>query len=217
MALRRFINVRGNIRQLCSDWGTTFVGAERELCYAVKGMDHDRIKQALLHEGADYLVSKWKRNPPAANHMGGIWERQIRSVRAILSALFRVHVTSNDEALRTFMTEATGILNSRPLTVENLNSPDCLPLSPNNLLTMKTSVILPPPGNFTRADIYSRKYWRRIQHLANEFWKRWRKEYLKNQQKRKQWYIRKDNFKIGDIVLIVQENAPRNEWNRGKI
>jgi len=135
-----------------------------------------------------------------------------------LSALFRVHGTSlNDEALRTFMTEATGIMNSRPLTVENLNSPDCLPLSPNNLLTMKTSVILPPPGNFTRADIYSRKYWRRIQHLANEFWKTWRKDYLQNQQKRKKWYNRKGNFKVGDIVLIVQENAPRNEWNRGKV
>ena len=139
-------------------------------------MDHDKIQRALLNEGADYLVIKWKRNPPSASHMGGVWERQIRSVRAILSALFRVHGASlNDEALRTFMAETTGILNLRPLTVQNLNSPDCLPLSPNNLLTMKTKVILPPPGNFKRADIYSRKYWHRVQHLADEFWRRWRK------------------------------------------
>eukprot|EP00112_Aurelia_sp_Birch-Aquarium-sp1_P012818 Seg270.5 transcript_id=Seg270.5/GoldUCD/mRNA.D3Y31 product="hypothetical protein" protein_id=Seg270.5/GoldUCD/D3Y31 len=135
-------------------------------------MDHERIKRELLNEGADYLLIKWKRNPPSASHMGGIWERQIRSVRAILSALFQVHGTSlNDEALRTFMAEATGILNSRPLTVDNLNSPDCLPLSPNNLLTIKTKVILPPPGNFSRVDMYSRKYWRRVQHLADEFGK----------------------------------------------
>ena len=140
MALRQFINIRGNIRQLRSDWGTNFVGAERDLCNAVKEMNHEKIKQALLNEGADYLLFKWKRNPPTASHMGGVWERQIRSVRAILSALFGVHGTSlNEEALRTFMAEATGILNSRPLTVDNLNSPDCVPLSPNNLLTMKTN------------------------------------------------------------------------------
>lgn len=149
MALRRFINIRDSIRQLRSDWGTNFVGAERELRNAVTKMDHVRIEREPLDEGADYLVIKWKRNPPSASHMVGIWERQIRSVRAILSAHFQVHGTSlNDEALRTFLAEATGILNSRPLTVDNLNSPDCLPLSPNNLLTMKTKVVLPPPGNF---------------------------------------------------------------------
>ena len=31
LALRRFISIRGNIRSLRSDWGTNFVGAEREL------------------------------------------------------------------------------------------------------------------------------------------------------------------------------------------
>ena len=218
MALRRFINIRGNIRQLRSDWGSNFVGAERELRDTVQEMDHDKIQRALLNEGDDYLVIKWKRNPPSASHMGVVWERQIRSVRAILSALFRVHGASlNDEALRTFVAETTGILNSRPLTVENLNSPDCLPLSPNNLLTMKTKVVLPPPGNFPRADIYSMKYWRRVQHLADEFSRRWRKEYLQNQQKRTKWHNRRDNFRVGDIVLIVQDNVSRNEWNRGRI
>ena len=57
-----------------------FVGAERELKEAVKEMDHERIRGVLLHEGSDYLVIRWKRNPPAASHMGGVWERQIRSV-----------------------------------------------------------------------------------------------------------------------------------------
>ncbi len=171
--------------------------AERELRDAIKEMDHDRINRELLNEGADYLVIKWKRNQPSASHMGGIWGRQIRSIRAILSALFKVHGTSlNDEALRTFMAEATGILNSRPLTIDNLNSPDCLPLSPNNLLTMKTKVVLPPPGNFPRADIYWRKYWRRVQNLADEFWNRRRKEYLQNQQKRTKWYNQRANLKF---------------------
>ena len=36
--------------------------------------------------GSDWVI-KWKRNPPAASHMGGIWECQIRSAGSILSAL----------------------------------------------------------------------------------------------------------------------------------
>ena len=102
--------------------------------------------------------------------MGGTWERQIQSVHADLSALFRVHgISLNDDALCTFLAEATGILSSRPLTVENMNSPDCLPLAPHNLVTMKTSVILLPPSDFPQADIYSRKYWCRVQNVADEF------------------------------------------------
>ena len=217
MALRRFINIRGNIRQFRSDWGTNFVGAERELCNAVKEIDHDKINRALLNEGADYLLFKWRRNPPIASHMGGVWERQIRSARAILSALFRVHGTSlNEEALCTFMADATGILNSRPLTVDNLNSPCSVPLSPNNLLAMKTRVILPPPGNFPIADIYSRKYWPRVQHLANKVWKRWCKEYLQNQQKRSKWHHRKDNFKVGSDCVDHPRERSKKQMEQGK-
>jgi len=56
MALRRFISIRGNIRSLQSDWGSNFVGAERELKEAVKDMNHERIRDFLLHEESDYLI-----------------------------------------------------------------------------------------------------------------------------------------------------------------
>ena len=89
----------------------------------------------------------------------------------------------DDENLRTFLYKSSDIVNSCPLCVETINDPlSDLPFSPNLLLTMKTNVILPPPGNFQKSDLYSRKHWRRTQHLANEFWKRWRSEYLQNLQ-----------------------------------
>ena len=49
------------------------------------------------------------------------------------------------------MAETEVIINSRPLTVEsvsNINSE--IPLTPSNLLTMKSDVIMPPPGVFNR-------------------------------------------------------------------
>lgn len=82
---------------------------------------------------------------------------------------------------------------------------------------MKSKLILPPPGQFQRSDLYCRKRWRRIQYLANEFWSRWRKEYLQNLQVRNIWQGEKRNAQEGDIVLITDENAPRGQWRLGKV
>ena len=83
------------------------------------------------------------------------------------------------KSLRILFAETEAILNSRPLTVQTLDDVKSeQPLSPNNILTMKTKVVMPPPGEFVRADEFSRRRWRRVQHIANEFWQRWRKEFL---------------------------------------
>ena len=58
-------------------------------------------------------------NVPSASHMGGVWERQIRSVRNVLITLLHKHGQQlDDESLRTFLIESAAIVNSRPLTVE---------------------------------------------------------------------------------------------------
>ena len=141
-------------------------------------MDHQNIRHFLENLGSDYII--WHRNPPKASHMGGVWERQICSAQNILMSLLVTHGRSlNDELLRTLFAETEAILNSRPLTVETLGDVKSeQPLSPNNILTMKTKVVMPPPGEFVRADEFSRRRWRRVQHIANEFWQRWRKEFL---------------------------------------
>ena len=60
----------------------------------------------------------------------------------------------NDEALRTFMCEAEAVVNSRPLTSESITAPGLAEaLTPNHFLTLKTKVVLPPPGVFKSADL----------------------------------------------------------------
>ena len=76
---------------------------------------------------------------------------------------------------------------------------------------MKSKVILPPPGSFSAADVYCRKRWRRVQHISNEFWSRWRKEYLQTLQERNSWKKRRRNFRNGDIV-IIKADTERNKW-----
>jgi len=216
LALRRFMGRRGNVRIMRSDNGTDFVGAKNELDKSLKELDHEKVKRFLQSKGSEWII--WKFNPPYASHMGGVWERQIRSARRILSSLLYHHGESlNDESLRTLIVETESIVNSRPLTVETLNDPESeLPLSPSNLLTMKSDIVIPPPGTFESADIYSRKQWRRIQHLAGEFWDRWRKEFLNSLQMRQKWNKVQRNFKVGDVVLL-KDQSERNRWPMGRI
>ena len=146
--------------------------------------------------------------------MGGNWEIMTRTVRNTVSALLvKNDQQLNDELLRTLMTEVEAIINSRPLTYIDTTTPDSLePLSPSQILTLKSNVVLPPPGNFVPQDIYCRRQWRRVQYLANVFWTRWRTEFLSLQQERKKWTKLKRNLKEDDIVLVVDDLLPRNQW-----
>ena len=68
------------------------------------------------------------------------------------------------------MTEVEPVINSRPLTVKTMNDiKSDMQQSPNNLFTMKTIVVMSPPGEFNRPDLYSKRRWCCVQHIADEF------------------------------------------------
>ena len=215
MSLRRMISRRGPVRVIRCDNATNFVGADKELAAQFKKLDHDQIRSFLLELNADWCIS-FKRNPPYASHFGGIFERQIRSARAVLNGiLLKQGEILNDESLCTVLCEVECVLNSRPLTVDTLEDPMSLqPLTPNTLLTHKTKIVIPPLPDTSFAT--SRKYWKRSQHLINEFWNRWKKEYLQSLQERSKWRRKRRNVRNGDIVMI-NTNTNRNEWPIGII
>ena len=209
-ALRRFIARRGPVVEIKSDNGTNLVGSERELREAIQNWNGKQIHDFLLQKGID-----WSFNPPGASHHGGIWERQIRSVRKQLNAICQEQLL-NDESLITLMCKVEAIINIRPLTAVS-NDPDYLePLTPNHLLLMKTNSSL-PPGVLDPTDVYSRKQWRQVQYLANVFWSRWLKEYLPTLQLRQKWTRTHRNLSINDVVLIVDKGLPRNVWFMGRV
>ena len=149
-ALRRFMNRRGAVRQLRSDQGTNFIGARSELKAALCEMNQDHVQDYLLRNGCEWIP--FKLNVPHSSHMGGTWERMIRSVRnALEPLLLQAGSQLDDETLRTLLTEVECIINSRPLSVDNL----CGAEAPE----------LPPPGKFQRADMYCCRRWRRVQYL----------------------------------------------------
>lgn len=208
-AIRRFIARRGRVASLYSDNGTNFVSANKELSKAIN-MDalHSRLRQRGI---------SWNFNPPTASHMGGAWERMIRSVRQVLSGLLLEYGERLDtESLMTLLCEVEAIINSRPLT-SMADADDPEPLSPLHILTGKCNPCsVFHPGQFQRADVFLRRRWRRVQYLAQQFWTRWRREYLVELQRRQKWTRPSRNLCIGDIVLLA-DDGPRTDWPMGKV
>ena len=91
-------------------------------------------------------------NVPHASHMGGMWEREIWTVRSVLTGLLQSHGNQlDDESLRTLMIEAEAIVNSCPLTTDDLADTSSLDvLMPNHLLTMKKLSYPRTPRKFSQ-------------------------------------------------------------------
>ena len=206
-ALRCFIAIRGAVRQFRCDQGSNFIGAKNEWNEALK--ETERIEEFLAANQCEFVF-----NAPSSSHAGGIWERQIKSVRNVLKATLTLSSGRLDDAsLRTFLYEAMAIVNGRPLSIDSISDPSAPePLTPNHLITMKSVAALPPPGKFVKQDLYIAKRWRRVQYLTEAFWGRWKKEYLLSLNERKKWNQPRRNIKVGDIVLVKDEAADRMEW-----
>ena len=166
----------------------------------------------------DFLQQRdvaWKFNPPAASHMGGIYERMIRAVRHVLKMVLHEQQIS-DEALVTALAEVEKILNDRPLTPLSDRPDDLQPLTPSHILLLKGNGSM-PLGVFSKEEGYGRRRWRQAQYLANIFWRRWTREYLPSLQVRQKWNTERRNFSKGDLVLMASENTPRGQWPLGRI
>jgi transposase InsO family protein len=203
-AFRRFIARRGQVKLIRSDNGSNFVGAVKIMQDEIKKWNQAQIRKFLMKRE---IV--WEFNPPAGSHFGGIWERQIRTIRKTLYALLKgQNIRLDDENLHTLFCEVESIVNSRPITAVPEDATDMLALSPNHLLLLQPSQQL-APGVFTKEDNYARRRWRQVQHLANVFWRRWVNEYLPLLQQRQKWLKKQRNVREGDIVLMVDQTAPR--------
>ena len=192
------------------------MGAKGELKEALEKMDNDEVRNFLLKKECDWF--EFKLNTPTASHAGGVWERMIRTVRNALNGLLEEYGSHLDEeSLRTLMCEAEAIVNSRPMAAPGMNVPEDEPFTPNHLLTMKSRVLLPPRGEFQRADVYSVKRWKPVQYLVNQFWDRWKKGFLLALQERQKWNIPRRSLQPGDVVLLKEDSTARNQWRSARV
>jgi hypothetical protein len=124
--------------------------------------------------------------------------------------------TLTEEGLRTLLCEIESILNDRPITKTSDDPSDLEALSPNHILLLKRTPNL-SPGLFTKDDNYARRRWKQVQYMTDLFWKRWSKEYIPQLQERQKWAYQNKNIEVGDLVLIIDDSAPRNSWPMARV
>ena len=212
-ALKRFLARRGRILELHSDCGTNFIGATAELRKMLQEALLDKreeIQQEIMNEGID-----WKFIPPGSPHFGGIWEAGVKSMKYHLRRIVGNQALTFED-LSTVLTQIVAVLNSRPLSPLT-NMPDDLHvLTPGHFLIGESPTAVPKP-TYTSIPINRLKRWQFLQSLVQNFWIRWKSEYVSALQQRPKWKGETTNVKPGDLVLLKDENLPPLKWLLGRV
>lgn len=208
MSLRNFFNLRGIPKIMRSDNATTFVGAKGELTNVPELYNQSQIISESTMRGMEWIF-----NCPANPSAGGCWERLVQSVKRVLKQSLKEQAP-RVETLRSYLMEAANIVNSRPLTHIPVSSIEEDPLTPNHFLLGQSNGIQCPGAEDEK--IWTiRKQWRIANALKNHFWRRWIREYLPTLARRTKDFNKPDPIKIGDLVIVCDEDVPRRQWIRG--
>ena len=146
--------------------------------------------------------------------MSRVWDRLVQITKKYLKSAAGDGLLSDVE-LRPLLAEVESIVNNRPSTAV-LDDPDeCSALTPNHFLLQRAIQL--PPCVFVNEDLFSRKRWRKVQFLADHYWKRWIREYVPTLQRRSKWVKSRRNAQIGYLVLLAEDKVVRNRWPMGRV
>lgn len=160
--------------------------------------------------------TEWCFNKPGAPHQGGIHEAAVKSMKFHLRRAIGARAYSY-EHLVTLLSKIEAILNSRPLYAMSVDPMDHNILTPGHFL-IGEPLIVPPPIGVPSQTNYSLKRIRDEQEkLSKAIWSKWQNEYLSTLLPRTKWLSEKDCFKLGQLVIIKDENLPPANWLMGKI
>ena len=107
-AIIRFSSKRAKPVMIRCDNGTNFIGGSRELPASIDDWNK-RVCKILIQQNIKFVF-----NPPGASHMGGAWERLIRSIRRVMNAVIR-NTVLDDERLATVFCEVEASSTTDPL------------------------------------------------------------------------------------------------------
>ena len=190
-ALKRFYSRRGRPRDIFSDNGSNFKGAQHELKELEKMLQEASVSTS-LHS---YLLeerTRWHFIPERAPHFGGLWESAVRATKLHLKKVMGEQLL-NYEEMATVASQVEACLNSRPLGQLYCHSPDAVaPLTPAHFLIGRSMTAYPEVA-ITRKLTLTRR-WMLCQALVQSWWKRWQVEYLQQLQARQRWRTPQPNL-----------------------
>lgn len=212
-AYRRFVNRRGHCQRMYSDRGTNFVGAQKILKEEV--YKAEKTWRTELTSDFHIMGTEWLFNPAAAPHFGGLWEAGVKSVKTHLVKSVGNKALTFEE-LTTIVVQIEGILNSRPLCPLKNDPNDFVALTPGHFL-IGEPIIAPPEPVLNNEPKNLLDRWKHLQTVRQSFWRSYLKDYLNRLQRRPKWLKQKYEYKIGDIVLVIDETCPPTIWPKALI
>ncbi|CAL8070399.1 unnamed protein product [Orchesella dallaii] len=198
-ALRRFISRRGRPDIIFSDNGSNFVGCNN----LFQEIDWKRVeKYGVCHRIA------WRFNPPTAAWWGGWWERLVGVVKKCLRRVLGKSILTFEE-MQTILCDVEAVVNQRPLTYVSENPTDLTPLSPYLFVVGHKTSHIPEADLVDGLSLNTRLKF--LQRLRKDLRSRFRKEYL---GQLRCWGQAKETrkLKVGDVVLVGQDNIKRIDW-----
>lgn len=214
-ALRRFVSRRGKCREIFSDNGRNFVGANREMSEFFEWLSETSTQQcitsSLISQGTE-----WHFNPPYSPHRGGLWEAGVKSVKSHLArSIGSIRLTF--EEMTTLLCEIEAVLNSRPLVPITDNLDDIRALTPGDFL-IGNPLTEPVDSGYVDFPISVKSRYKLIQEIKNQFWLQWQRDYLPSLQlTRNDWRDKPVKVNVGDLVIVQMDNQPVGQWPLGRI
>ncbi|XP_011311718.1 uncharacterized protein [Fopius arisanus] len=195
-----------------SDNGTNFEGAAKVLhqLYQQESPENQQLQAALATNGI-----RWGFSPPRALHFGGKWEAAVKSKKRHLRTTLGA-TTLTYEELNTMLIQIEACLNSRPMSSMSDGPDDLQAFTPEHFLIGEPLQLIPEPSYLD--DNPSRMHrWNLITKKIQQFRSRWSKVCLQRHLATYKWNHRQENLKVGDMVLVVDEDFPPARWPLARI
>ncbi|KAF0298900.1 hypothetical protein FJT64_003757 [Amphibalanus amphitrite] len=167
--------------------------------------------------------------PAYASWVGGVYERQVKTIKQCLhKTVGRVKLTYYE--LITHLAAIQDIVNGRPITYVNSQLEEIEPLTPNKILKVHSNPRLrliceddrdDPLWTSTPDDVHQQmnNTLQEQQRLQDKYTKMWYSDYLLSLREtsrdvfQSEWI---DKISVGDIVLIDTRDRPRVYWQMGR-
>ncbi|XP_012145356.2 uncharacterized protein LOC105663061 [Megachile rotundata] len=210
-AFKRFIARRGICRNVYSDNGTNFVGANKELLDIQRKLQED---EKVRHFLVDKRIS-WHFMPALSPNFGGLWEAAVKSFKHHLKRVVGEELFTFEQ-FNTFVIEIEAILNSRPLVPLSSDPNDPSALTPAHFLIGNSLTSL-PEVDFSETPSNRLSKWQHIQKVKQDFWSRWYKEYIHQLNVRQKWTRGSHEIKEGSLVVMKDDHLPPLQWHLGRV